>query len=608
MNSTTYQVILQLSTTGTLGAQLGVVGDKAATADSKIQSISHSGREAARVLSHMGERVGGMLESVADKAFSVAESLAKWGLAGGVALAAYGVGHLNRELEGTTISLAAIAQAQGFTSTFDAGFRLAGEQVAKMKQDVKTLPGDLGQLSNMMKMIATPAAQGGASMDQIRTMAGKTMLTAEILGVRQDMAAREMANLMAGRAGAHNILGGRLGLIGDEAKHFNALAPEARLARINAEMAKYPGAADMFGQSFVANWTTLKDNIKYVLIAPVTAPLFEHVKITMAQINTYFDEHQEKISHIVDLVGNRLAGAWDATIGKLKEIWPIVASIGEHIARMDASKMLMGAEHAGEALLGVKLGGMAISAGAGLIPYLAASGGSGVYSGTMAGAAAGGGAGAAIGAVATGLGALAVAAVPVAGIIDTLTDNTNKFHTEAEGLKIAIGLQASTIAENLTPALDKASGAMHTFVDWLGVVALKGANFGLRQLANLTDPLKDVDYGHLGGYSPADLALKSFYTRRNDEDDPHRDREVDLFNRADSMLAHSGVLNMLDKVDEKHKPPKGGNTYISKVEINVTSNQDPSRVARLTVAQIEKLSGQAKSSKFVPRYDASNHY
>ncbi|HEX7464456.1 MAG TPA: hypothetical protein VF382_06145, partial [Actinomycetota bacterium] len=46
----------------------------------------------------------------------------------------------------------------------------------------------------------------------------------------------------------------------------------------------------------------------------------------------------------------------------------------------------------------------------------------------------------------------------------------------------------------------------------------------------------------------------------------------------------------------------GGGTNIAKVEIVVTSNQDPSRIAQAMVDELGKLSRFRRSSSYVPNY------
>ena len=73
---------------------------------------------------------------------------------------------------------------------------------------------------------------------------------------QQSMIPREMAMLLAGRAGSHNVLGQRLGFTGDKAHALQQMAPEERLKAINTELDRYSAATDRFSHTFVANWTT----------------------------------------------------------------------------------------------------------------------------------------------------------------------------------------------------------------------------------------------------------------------------------------------------------------------------------------------------------------
>src|ERR1700722_14381869 len=138
MSDTVYRVMLALETSGNLNAKIGDLGGAALEADKRIGALGDGARRMGDSIAGMGERVGGFLEGIADKAIDVAEHIAKIGIAATVGVAAYGVMGLNNELEQTRISLGAIAQAQGFTKTFEQGFAMAGDQLTKMKQDVKT--------------------------------------------------------------------------------------------------------------------------------------------------------------------------------------------------------------------------------------------------------------------------------------------------------------------------------------------------------------------------------------------------------------------------------------------------------------------------------------
>lgn len=597
---TRYDVVLSLSTEGSLSAKVGDLGAKAESTNRSLRGMGDGARDAGESAAAMGERFGGALEGIADQAIETALHLGKLGAIAGTAAIAYGVGHLNNELEQTQMSLGAIAQAQGFASTFERGFALAGDELAQMKQDVKTLPGDLGQLSNAMKMIATPAAQAKASMDQIEKLAAKTMLVGTILGVQNDVGSREMAGLLAGRAGSHNILGARLGFIGDSAKKLNAAAPEVRLALINTELAKYQGAADRFGQSFIANFTTLKDNVKYGLLAEATSPLFERVKHSMAEINTYFDDHKEKVKEIADTIGHRLVGGWDELENRFKRIEPVVAKIADHILHMQPAEIGKKLEEAGKAALALKVGGMAISAGSSLIPRLMAGGAGGA-------GAAEGGMMALLPAMGVAFGTVAAAAIPVAGALDDLTDASRKYHDADVILAERLGQKM----EQVSAAIDPSINSIRALADSLGNELLKEANNAARDLLFLANAAGDVSHMfHLfsrtnfwtnGAHGDWKKDLESIDTFDRSKDVPGgiKDHEIaDLMDHHDEAFGNGRAAK--DEAQLKARPSPS--TTIQKVEIVVSGSSDPSRVSRLVLDEFKKLVRNPTSSPHVPNY------
>lgn len=580
VDGSVYSVILRLSTEGDLGAKLGTVGTRADAAAKAVGGMESSARKAGDSFGDLSTKAADTLSLIATKAIDVGMSIAKWGSVAVAGLATYGVAKLNNELEQTSISLAAISQAQGFTKTFGEGFALAGDQLTKMKTDVKTLPGDLGQLSDIMKTIATPAAQARASMDQIRELAGKTMLTSAILGVPQEVAAREMAQLLAGRAGAHNILGTRLGLVGEEAKEFNKESPEKRLERINSEMAKYQGAADRFGTSFVANWTTLKDNIKYVLLAPATAPLFEHVKRTVSEINGYFDSHKEQINYVVHLVGDKLVGAWDRVTEIIKDFAPRVESFIGSIARMDPGDIINKFEHLAALLLSIKMTGAAIRIGTGLAQSAGIGGGSG---GILADAmAAGGGLGAAP--IGLALGVLGASAYAAAKGLEIIADESSHYHMKAAD-------DAAMTGENLRRLGSSAEGVAE-FFDHFGERVGSGWDRTMRELSgraadffnpygstNAPSHPLDTDKNPWSQWWEVAHTVPGLPQRQQDSDQAKWDELLrrDLKTRLPAVKVNADVI------------------------INVQSNQDPGRIAELVKFKMDKGLYEI-ASRHVPNY------
>lgn len=604
MADTIYNVVLNLSTTGSLATSLGSVGSKAASADDQIKKLGESGKRMAETIGGAAERVGSFLEGAADKAFALAGGFAKVAAVGIIAGATYGVMGLNNELEQTQLSLGAIAQAQGFTKTFEGGFRLAGEQLTKMKQDVKTLPGDLGQLSNIMKMIATPAAKGGASMDDIRKLAGRTMLTAGILGVQQDVAAREMAGLIAGRAGSHNILGGRLGLIGDDAKKFNEMGPEARLAKLNEELNKYSGAADKFGQSFIANWTTLKDNVKYALLGPATSPLFEHVKSTIIDINTYFDTHKAQVEQLTHIVGDRLANGWDAIVKDAKALEPIVARVVSYLENMSPGDAVEKIRHAGEILLATKVAGMGLSAAGKVLPGAMSMGsriGASLFGGEAAAAEGGEGLAAAGFGMAGGLtvGAAALAAVGTAAVLaggemSALADTSSAYHHDA----VIAATDLAKAIEHLEQAVRPATSAIGNFAEKIGTTFTEGFATAIEATTSFFQGWHALVKHHV-------------HTEADEIQNPRQDALPDTDKNQQAMygllrLGEGGGFQFSEEQKRAVKASASAGIHVhGPIQINVEGAGDPSRVARLVLSQFQALARNPTRSPSVPDYSAS---
>ena len=591
MSDVVYTVAVQIGTQGGLTGPLDVATGKAGALDSAFSKIGGS-------IETMGGKLAGFLDSAVAKVEGIAVGIAKWGAAGAIGLATYGVGKLNNELEQTNLSLAAIFNAQGFASNFNDALTLASEQLGKMKRDVRSLPGDLGQLSDIMKTIATPAAMGGASPDAIRELAGRSMLVGKILGVQQEVVAREMAGLLTGRAGSHNILGTRLGLVGGAAEQFNKSTAGERLADIQKRFQAFAPAADAFSKSMVANWTTLVDNIKYTLLAPGTAPLFEHVKATIIQINDYFEKHRAQIENIVDKVGNRLAAGWDYIVSRAEKLLPIVEKIGDRVMKMtsrDWSSMFGKAAAIG---VGAKLAPTAIEAGSSLAGKAVSAlggGGADALAGvaesltTLANPAI-------LGPLAAGLAFLGETFMAVVGAVHAVTDETSMFHKRALALWVDIQASAGDTFSKLADAFDKTWplwDAAGTFL--LDVLASLARGFD--RAANAADRIMSTRFmkwlveqigGMAGGESPGG---------------PGAPRPV-----ADVVSGASKVEIVRDN-SRRGKMPLGaggggGGTTIHQVVIQVSSNQDPSMIARVLEARLGQLARHPRSSRFVTNWSA----
>jgi hypothetical protein len=466
-----------------------------------------------------------------------------------------------------------------------------------------------------MKMIATPAAQGGASLDQIRKLAGRTMLTSTILGVPQEMASREMANLLAGRAGAHNILGSRLGLIGAEAQKFNAMSAAERLARINQELDKYAGASNRFAKSFVANWTTLKDNIKYSVLAEATAPLFERIKTSLASVNAWFDANTDRVKAFTRIVGKDLVAAWDAVAGRLSKLEPLIGRIEQGLAHMSASRVEGFLARGALGLAGAKLAGPAIAGGASVLGgALSAAGGAAKIAGSAAAMGALGSAMSVLanpvtlGAAAAAVALLGTAAVSVVGAIHALTDETSSYHQYAVGLWKEIQAIGTEAFRRIKSALEDVQASVTPFVDAMGGDLL----FALRELAPLAvtvaQGLEAASSGlrHISDAIHRIPGIGRLLPGADEEAGMGPGRGEAGLGRGAGGMMKQAIDTLGDKLSKRGAGGGGGGTHVQKVEIVVNSNQDPSRIARLTAIEWRKWERNPKSSVHTSDWSAAH--
>jgi hypothetical protein len=429
MSDVIYRVAVELSTKGDLSAQAG-------GAVSKLGAVDAAAKGATQSASTLASSLGHALESVADKAISVATSLAMIGAGGAFAAATYGVLKVNNELEKTKISIAAIFGAHGLSKDMPEGMTMATDIMAKMRKDAASLPGEFKDLVGIFKTISVPGFQAGASPEQVRTLSAKTMASGAVAGLPMEQTAREMAMLLEGRAGGHNVLGLRLaGLGGEKAEAFNKLTPEKRFAAVSKELDKFAPAIEAYKTSFEGLSSTLKDNVKGFL-GQATSPLFEHIKKSLGEANDWFDTHGDKVSELAERIGDKLGAAWDWVIAKAKALAPIV----EHVA-------VMLKEHSGEALGGAAMGLGALKFLPGLLS------GKGLLSGLVG----------AVGAAPVAIGALAVA-----GAGKALADPDSPSHAQAVAAVDEIGGSIGKILETLRPVFS----SLLTLGEHLGTTVL----------------------------------------------------------------------------------------------------------------------------------------
>lgn len=626
MSGTQYVVDITFKSTGDIGlSRLSGGVSRLDGSVSRLQSgVSQIGSGFSRLMAPV--------DYVAGKVFSVAESFAKWAVVGGIGAATYGVVGLNNELEKTKISLGTIFSVQGKASNLAQGMSIAQEQMAKMRKDAAALPGEFSDLVNIFTTASIPGFQGGLSVDQMRQMSAKIMAAGFVANLPMDQVARESAMLMSGRAGAHNVFGMKLmGLSGDAAEKFNKLAPEQRVAKMSAALDKFAPSIEEFGKSFEGISTSFIDNGKQFLQA-ATSPLFEKFKSVLQSANAWFTDNGALVRLWAAEIGNRLGTAFDIGVSKVREWWPAIRTFAENAysrlvsiwetvqpyverfgtALQDALKdpgTIDKLIHLVEAYGALKLGG-AIAGGIGAaIQIGGAIASGGATSGAGIGAAAGAIGGAISGAAGSAWAALtggatlagttfvglAGAAVSVtAGLVALvgagaalyqgwgLIGDVSKKLAENDKARLDMANSLFTSSSDMDQAFQNTNEALYSYIDANNEAAAAAINFA--SAANAT-------YGVISGYA---IAAK----RTEAEITPQIERGSLLY-----LQAARDALSGTGKTAPKPlHPGGGGGTNIQKVEIVVTSNQEPSRIARDVRNELANLHVRTGRSPDVVHY------
>lgn len=607
MSDLTYRLIVDMGVHGSLAPAMDRVGSKAAGLDSAFKRVRDSAAE-------LGSTLSNAFTAAVEKAADIGLSLAKVGAVAAGGALTYGVVSLNNELEKTQISLAAIFGANGQSNDMRDGMLKAGDVMKDMRKDAAALPGEFKDLIGIFRNASIPGFQAGMDINQLRAMSAKVMAAAAVTGVPMEQASREFAMLMEGRAGAHNVLGLRLaGLGGDKAEAFNKSSGADRVKTLNSALEKFAPAIDTYSTSFDGLSSTMLDNAKKFLGA-TTAGLFERVKIAMKDANAWFDAHEGSIMRLADKIGEKLNYAFEVGREKILEwgppilvfaanakdaiadIWNSIEPILERLGpKMKAALMDPGTiDHMRDVL---KLYG-AVKIGTTLAPAMSGIGNLASGLGGMGGIE-----------LAAAAGPLAALLIAAAGAMSALSDETSYFHDSATAAWQGIKADMGDTVEHLGQAFEKLEPLMIKVAEAGGTVLLQSLENTAYLLSEFAAAINLVVTVVGDGIDKINQKINFFtgYMIGDLNKDPQNvPNSREPFSPM-SLHATDATAAELDKVLAKTKTGAGGGgggTHIQKVEIVVSSNQDPSRIARLTREEFENLARNPTSSPFVRNFSA----
>jgi hypothetical protein len=619
MADVTYSVEVQYLTSGSLVSMNAMKGVKEAEAAAKKMKAEakHFGESVASYAKNFSGAFNNAFDSVAS---SLASGVGAVATGIGAALTAgFGLGlremmRFNEEMENSQISIAAISRATGESSNMANGLRIASTTVAQMRKDAALLPGSFSDLTKIVQYISPALGRAGIGMTGSASIGGRIMAASKIEGISPDVAAREFAALVEGRATSRMPLFAKMLPLLQEyginnTKEFNAKDEGTRTRLASMGIEKFTGRLDdpnsaigVFSRSWNAVKETAIDNVR-MSVGAVGGNLFEHIKDKVAEFNDiksgkrglavlekwgrFGEDVSEQLvngfekafklgadflkSDWIPLVRNFTKELWWGVHGTLKRMENLFGGTGRLKHFLGDPLAFEKIAHAASMLAALRVGSSALGAGAGMVPGLI-----GAFGGGAAGA------GALAAAAVPAIGVLAIFAVAVEGAVHAVTDTSSAFHSVARYLATDFGHSLKGIATNFAKVWDN----IEPIRDLLGTVLLGGLTVLGKGVEYLTSIIVDgtnvmrasFDYirnlydpksGRLANDQAADDAamLEELHGKRNTEYMMHKVFDTNAF----------GEL-------EKNTKVPNHTTHIHNVNIAVNSNQDPNRIARKTAS------------------------
>jgi hypothetical protein len=618
-----YVVELEFKRIGDLGAD--ALTAKMRKAETGVQSFKRSWSD----LGNTVAPIGGMIDGAVGATMRLARTGAMIGAGAFLAGSVYGVTNLNNELEKAEISLGTIFSTQGMAANVPAGIERSKTLISQMRVDAQKLPGEFEDLMRIFTTGAIPAFHSGASIDQWRDLSSKAMAAGKVANMDLHQVAREMTLLLEGRAGTQNTFGTKLGI---KAAGFNTKSSEERLKILSTELGKFSGAIAQFEGSYDAQSSTLIDNFKNFARVG-TSSLFIHVKDAMKEANGWFSSHQAEATAFAAKWGSRLVNGFESGKRALTEWGPLLFNFAEGaydritsiwvdvqpyaekfgtivkealkdpngtidklitLAKLWAGMKIGGAMVGGFASGGAK--GAMMGGGSALAMYgvgnAALNGGSSesYVETTAGGAIAGFGMGGPLGAAAGALTGAVVALTQTYQQSATAeTDFRARMASEAEtwntDMRRFYASHGFTAAEAEQKMREHGLAVQNTIME-----VDKSAGLVAGSIYNLAANIESASYALLNSADKRDNEIGSFWGNMLQLGAHHA--------AAKSAQASADVAN-----PHKHKS-KGGGSGVMKVEIVVTSNQHPSRIAREVVGELGKLQRISGQSPHTTNYSA----
>jgi hypothetical protein len=215
----------------------------------------------------------------------------------------------NKSIESSTISIATQARLLK-----GGDFQSAMQSATGLLQDYQRAARDsVGETTDFLSMhqaIAASATRAGLAQAQLRELTIGSVVAANVLGKRSDVAAQDIRQMLAGTVGARDEMANILlsqKSIGLTPEQFNAQSATTRaqitMRSLSNDAFKTAGSA--LGKTLDGQMSTFKDTLSMTL-GKVGLPLFKAITTEVQSWNTWLDANGPKVTQWGNDLGHAL--------------------------------------------------------------------------------------------------------------------------------------------------------------------------------------------------------------------------------------------------------------------------------------------------------------
>lgn len=252
----------------------------------------------------------------------------------------------NNQIDKMKIGMGTVISMQ-MKKPFSDARREADLLVGRLQEVAKKSPATTKDFVEMANAIAPMVSMMGGGIGKIETLASGAVIAGMATGVRADVAALDVRQMLAGTVTQRDMMANQLlSAKGINKDDFNAMGGAQR-AQLTEEMLTDPAlkkAADAFGESFAGQISTFQDQMQ-IAFGAVGLPLMKAISGEVKRWNTWIEKNPAKIAAFTKTLSGGLVKGFEflrGTAAFFVEHSDLLMGIAKTFLVFKATSMLTG--------------------------------------------------------------------------------------------------------------------------------------------------------------------------------------------------------------------------------------------------------------------------